>query len=67
MQQRVGVPEDCAKAEAVFALSAAGGIRCQGCYVCSRLRSPQRVTPRWLHSDADAIDTVNANTVSAVS
>ena len=31
------------------------------------LPSLQRVTPRWLHSDADAIDTAIANTLYAAS
>lgn len=67
VQQWVAVPEDCAEAEAVFALSAAGGVRCRRRYICSLLLSLQRVTPRWLHSDADAIDTANDNTVCTAS
>lgn len=67
VQQWVGVPEDCVEAEAVFALCAAGGIRCRRQYICSLLPSLQRVTPRWLHSDADATDTAKANTVCATS
>lgn len=67
VQQWVGVPEDCAEAKAVFALCAAGGIRCRRQYICSLLLSLQRVTPWWLHSDADAIDTANGNTVCPAS
>lgn len=67
VQQWVGVPEDCAEAEAVFVLCAAGGIRCRRQYICSPLLSLQRVAPRWFHSDADAIDTANANTVCSAS
>ncbi len=67
VQQWVGVPEDCAEAEAVFVLRAAGGIRCRRQHVCSLLLSLQRVTSRWLHSDADTIDTANSYTVCTAS
>lgn len=65
VQQWVAVPEDCADAEAVFALSAACGIGVGGIY--SLLLSLQRVPSRWLHSNADAIDTTSANTFCAAS
>lgn len=52
VQQWVGVPEDLAEAEAVFALCAAGGIRCRRRYICSLLVGLQRVPPvalLWCH------------------
>lgn len=48
-------------------LCAADGIRCWRQYICSLLVTLQRVTPWWLHSDADAIDVANTNTQPAQS